>query len=595
MNKKMLAMTAMAVLVGGSASYAQTNSDDVKSEKEAQIEESVSVPSRMGLSVQKFVEKQKQNTQKRKVTLKSDVLGRRGGVQKGALNYEINASDVQKMKVVINDIKVNDAPLPTVSGRYEYDSEKNQKNYWLNGTKVSDASYFAQAEKREKKYNETKGSFNAPRVAYLTASEIEKELSSSETKFISEYKEPKPAALTYGVDDYRNYTTILQRSGITANAHNKGFLGQGVGVYYNEGGCPPLNYVNTTYYTRLGACPGFATHVIGVTRTLQTTAPQAMIYGIDGVNYPQNVSSYAKPILIGSQSWGFVTDETGYTSDDAVMDNYIYSNRVVEFVAAGNDGRNSYIGAPGRALNAISVGAVSPVDDKYLSYSSSKNSLKKTDKPEVANYSNIYFPGDPSYTAGANDTYDGHFSGTSAATPFMAGMTANLLSQHKFLWWHPEVVKALLIAGSKPVQNPEYDVDPSTYFVAGIPNYARFSPNEAYRWRYWQGENNTHFNASNEIVFTEYSIQKGKRYRLAISWLTSGQFALNNQKVAQDIDLSVWQNGNRIANANSFENTFELADFVTKSADALTIRIKRVANRSTSEKVILGYAFVKVD
>ena len=64
MNKKMLAMTAMAVLVGGSASYAQTNSDDVKSEKEAQIEESVSVPSRMGLSVQKFVEKQKQNTQK---------------------------------------------------------------------------------------------------------------------------------------------------------------------------------------------------------------------------------------------------------------------------------------------------------------------------------------------------------------------------------------------------------------------------------------------------------------------------------------------------------------------------------------------------
>ena len=399
MNKKMLAMTAMAVLVGGSASYAQTNSDDVKSEKEAQIEESVSVPSRMGLSVQKFVEKQKQNTQKRKVTLKSDVLGRRGGAQKGTLNYEINASDVQKMKVVINDIKVNDAPLPTVSGRYEYDSEKNQKNYWLNGTKVSDASYFAQAEKREKKYNETKGSFNAPRVAYLTASEIEKELSSSETKYISEYKEPKPA-LTYGVQDYRDYTYILQKSEITSFAHNNNYKGQGVGVYYNEGGCPPLNYVNTTYYTRLGTCPGYATHVIGVTRVLQTTAPQAMIYGIDGVDYPQNVRSYSKPILIGSQSWGFVTDETGYTSGDADMDNYIYTNRVVEFVAAGNGGRNKLVSAPGRAMNAISVGAISPVDDKYVSYSSSKNAPTKVDKPEVANYTGFRFPGDPSYTAG---------------------------------------------------------------------------------------------------------------------------------------------------------------------------------------------------
>lgn len=594
MNKKMLAMTAMAVLVGGSASYAKTNSDDVKLEKEAQIEEPVSLPSRMGHNVKKFVEKQKQNTQKRKVTLKSDVLGRRGVAQKGALNYEIDASDVQKMKVVISDIKANDAPLPTVSGRYEYDSEKKQNNYWLNGNKVSDASYFDQAEKREKKYHETKRMFKAPRIAYLTASEIEKELSSSETKFISEYKEPMPK-LTYGIDDYRTYTNILQRSGITANAHNKGFKGQGVGVYYNEGGCPPIRYVNTSYYTRLGSCPGFATHVIGVTRTLQTTAPQAMIYGIDGVHYPDNVNSYAQPILIGSQSWGFVTDETGYTVYDADMDNYIYNNRVVEFVAAGNDGRNSYIGAPGRALNAISVGAVSPVDDKYLSYSSSKNSLSKTDKPEVANYSNIHFSSDPSYTAGPNDTYDGHFSGTSAATPFMAGMAANLLSQHRFLWWHPEVVKAVLVAGSKPVQNSEYDVDPSTYFVAGIPNYARFSPNEAYRWRFWQGENNTHFNSSNEIVFTEYSIQKGKRYRLAISWLTSGQFALNNQKVAQDIDLSVWQSGSRLANANSFENTFELADFVTKTAEPLTIRIKRVANRATSEKVILGYAFTKVD
>ena len=59
--------------------------------------------------------------------------------------------------------------------------------------------------------------------------------------------------------------------------------------------------------------------------------------------------------------------------------------------------------------------------------------------------------------------------------------------------------------------------------------------------------------------------------------------------------MSVWQNGTRIANANSYENPFELADFVTQSADPLTVKIKRVSNRNSSEKVLLGYAFVKTN
>lgn len=591
MNKKMLTITAVAALVGGSASYAAQISKDVKSQEKEWSEESVSAHPRMGSSVKKFVDAQKKNTAKRKVTLKTDPLGRRGGALKGALNYEINAADVQKMKVVVSDVKVNDAPMPTVHGRCEYSPSLDQKAYWLNGSKVDESKFIDQADKRKAKYDLAKNSFKSPRVAYLTASEIEKELSSSETRYVSEYREPKPQ-VSYGLDVYWDYQDILKKSGVTDYAHNNSVKGQGVGVYYNEGGCVPDNYVNSDYFVQVDyPCHGYSTHAIGVARILQTTAPEAKIYSIQDVTYPENVTSYAQPILIGSQSWGFVydPDPKTYTDGDAVMDNFIFENRVVEFVAAGNDGRKNIVGSPGRAFNAISVGAISPADDKYVYYSSSLNPLSKNDKPEVANYTHFIFP-DPTY-----EDYNGYFSGTSAATPFMAGMTANLLSQHRFLWWHPEVVKAVLMAGSNPVQNPDYDIDGTLDFEAGIPNYSNFSWNDAYRWSFWEGENDAVFDANREISFTEYTIQKGKRYRIAISWLTSGEYALQHQKIAQDIDLSVWQDGKRVAISNSLYNPFELVEFVAPSSSPLTIKIKRYYNFSTTEKVVLGYAFVSKD
>ncbi len=33
-----------------------------------------------------------------------------------------------------------------------------------------------------------------------------------------------------------------------------------------------------------------------------------------------------------------------------------------------------------------------------------------------------------------------------------------------------------------------------------------------YRWSFWEGENDAVFDANREISFTEYTIQKGKRY-----------------------------------------------------------------------------------
>jgi hypothetical protein len=605
MNKKMLAMATMAVLVGGSASYAAELSKDVKSAEKEWTDGSVLAHSRMDGNVKKFVDAQKSNALKRKVTLKSDLLGRRGGALKGkgSLNYEVKDADTQKMKVFVHDVKVDKTPLATVSGRYEFNPELNQKVYWLNGTKVSESEYLDQAKKRQKKYDRSKKVSKSFRVANLTASEIEQELASSETKYVSEYQKPVPQ-VAYGSeaeDAFWNYSRIHNKSEITEYAHNLGFKGQGVGVYYIEGGCVPSQYLDPEKFEQLELpCNNYSTHAIGVLRVLQTTAPQAKLYALQNPGDPGIPWNYDVPILIGSHSWGFDVDFPDYAPGDADMDNYIYENGVVEFVAAGNDRNNpkrpDIVAPPGRAFNAITVGAISPADDMYVSYSTSGNASTRNDKPEVATYTQFRFPEDPWYRLKWDDVYDGKFNGTSAATPFLAGMTADLLSQHHFLWWHPEVVKAVLMASStRRVNNPDFDIDGTQDFEAGIPLYSNFSSGKDHRWYFWAGENNSNFDSNNEIVLTEENIQQGKRYRIAISWLTSGEFAIQNQRIAQDIDLSVWQNGERIASSATAYNPFELVDFVAPSSDPLTIKIKRYYNLSVSEKVALGYALVRID
>ena len=55
------------------------------------------------------------------------------------------------------------------------------------------------------------------------------------------------------------------------------------------------------------------------------------------------------------------------------------------------------------------------------------------------------------------------------------------------------------------------------------------------------------------------------------------------------------QDGKRVAISNSLYNPFELVEFVAPSSSPLTIKIKRYYNFSTTEKVVLGYAFVSKD
>ena len=536
-----------------------------------------------------------------------DVLGRKKSSNKITVLGKAKTTKNRKIRVDITNFDMPDYKVKTTSTKMEVDGETGKVRLWLNDKEVSQEEF----EKANEKAMRERPPFVAGYTDSLSAEEIKNLLKKNKHIYISKHAKPI---------DQMAYTSILNKSQITTHAFTNSAKGNGVGIHFQETGCPHP-YFRTSNYVQLNSCAhGVQMHPTGVFQVLSNTAPEATIYGQDEGAMNGEAQPWPMPwqhptgpnysdIFISSHSWSSPDSPAGeYVEVDAKMDNYVYNTRIVSVVAAGNSdqqGDNFYVRSPGKALNAITVGAVNPTNDNYVYYSNWKNSEIGNEKPEVANYTNFEF--NNSYTfqypcGNSSCTYNGYFNGTSAATPYTAATIADLMSHYPSFKGHPELIKAILVSGEKrPIPNAaSHNPQNTTVAAKGIPVYSSLAWNRTFRT--WEGENNGVFDSNEKITFTEAGI-KNAHYRIGIAWLTSGTYIYYNkglnsttEKLPQDIDLRVKQNGKTIASSQSTNNPFEVVDFTpTKNGD-LTIEIHRWRNTQNHsseymppEKVILGY------
>jgi len=202
------------------------------------------------------------------------------------------------------------------------------------------------------------------------------------------------------------------------------------------------------------AGPAFGADIIlGKTEDDRSETPIEEDFWAAGIEWAESLGAEVVSSSLGYTDWYAFKDMDGKTAVTTKAANRATSLGVVVVNAAGNERENSWghIIAPADGLDVIAVGAVNS-SNAIASFSSPGPTYDGRIKPEVC------AQGVSDWIAqNRNDGSDYYTrgSGTSFATPLIAGVTALLLEAHRD--WTPRQVRAALMNTAGNASSPNND------------------------------------------------------------------------------------------------------------------------------------------
>ena len=618
MNYKLLFVLSLAGTISVQADFENSHLDRLSPKAREFVEK---------YKAEKANKKVNSNSQKRKVVLKSDVLGRkvnRGQVQDSTV-YIVEDNVEPKMEVTVADLSVEDVDIEPISAQLSYNGEKKEEIFWLNGKQIDKKSFLKKTEDWEKRRIKKQKPLKQSYRAFLTPTEMENKLLSSEDIYIEDgdfETDANSRSLSNSTPGYGSYVedfaTIPEAINISQinYAHADGYKGKNIGIYYYDKACANVSQILIPSNHKAMDCgTDPRPHATAVVNILQRIAPEATIYGynenkiLNNVAGPDKPQSFSPQIYIGTASLGKYNDNgeitDSYETIDAEYDNYIYTHGVTEFLAAGNfsTDRQSQqtVKSPGKAVNAITVGAMNPLQRTnssgaygyfYMPYSNYINSEIGNAKPDIMNIGNFY---DVGFVG-----YGGYFDGTSAATPYTAAMAADLMTKHPFFKGHPEMVKPVFLTSVLGNTIESRDTDGGA--VPGIPAYNLMASNKSFSG-YWKNFRDEQLfkdadGKDQPLMFDIDGVVAGEKYKLAISWLMKGGTIKKLKKLPLNFTVLVVQpNGKnlpttilRVAVVSDYKTQNLVLPFITiQKTGTLTVLIYRASNLAPNDPITMGY------
>ena len=378
------------------------------------------------------------------------------------------------------------------------------------------------------------------------------------------------------------------------NRNSYPLLKTNVGIYLDEDALPvrlnpnkdansPFILADNASMDDFNTAPGYEMRASRMYRLIQNFSDLSAVYAVKGQPLNPAATTKGPQIYMGLHANGGPA-KSAYTVNARDLDNYIYNNRTVEIVGAGNTAGN--LSARAFAVNAITVGALDPITKRTASYSAqnlprycSYGYCDTYDKPEFENYSNFYTDDYYRRYVNANKQYEyyPYYDGTETAAGVTAGMISNMLSYNEFYKWHPEVVKAVMLNLNQRTgnglnynslvfnQKDELNLHHSYYFIGDVNTLMKkngFNPKEI----------KLSFSRVDLVRGTDLSYLNVDGFRVSISWLNSGNDIANLEKLPQNFDIYVYkEDGMNLRWLSDTENNIGKSPFKTTWVDGFAM------------------------
>jgi hypothetical protein len=291
---------------------------------------------------------------------------------------------------------------------------------------------------------------------------------------------------------------------------------------------------------------------------------------------------------------------TGAEEARRFFDAISYLDGRLPISAAGNyvNFNGWHIGSPGTGYNVLTVGGIndrgtaSRSDDR-LWYVPGSNGSNWLDRPSDSwnSHGDFNKPNLVAPAVGVRTANGLTASGTSVATPIVAGVAAQLLSNEPSLAIWPEAARAILMAGAvHRVRMPDgsYNVDhegvgmTSALWTARVGNTGDGT---------YGGYRLGALDEDSRVV-QNISVRPGDRLRVALAWSSHATSSTASDTLRADLDLRVRLPNGSVVGSYTLDNAYEFVEVAVPVGGTATLEILQSRFDASSERYGLAWAKV---
>ncbi|MEA2650779.1 MAG: hypothetical protein QOI85_500, partial [Chloroflexota bacterium] len=255
--------------------------------------------------------------------------------------------------------------------------------------------------------------------------------------------------------------------------------------------------------------------------------------------------------------------------------------------------------SPGTAYNVLTVGGIDDrntagrSDDRIWYYPGSNGSNYHDPSGTVWNSHGDFNKPNVSAPAASVITANGlGASGTSIASPIVAGIAAQVISNLPSLALRPEVTRAIIMAGAinrTPMPDGSKNSDhEGTGTASALWANRLLAAGDTANRGHRRGSKTAGPNVAQDIA-----VVAGQKVKVVLTWnsRTSGtSISTRTDRLAADLDLRIVQPDGSVLGSYTFDNNFEWVEFTASRTGTARIEIRQTRFESTSERYGLAWA-----